>query len=270
MTSFIPVLIGLLTGTLVGASAIGSGSLVTPLLLLLTPVPAGAAIGTSLALASLTKLAGFAAHRQQGNVHGGLSAWLIAGALPGAVLAGLLLERWQQAVSAAQMRSVVGVLLMALALVLLLASARSVSASAEASEEEPGAPAPLPGRTRLQAFVVGGVVALVVTLTSVGSGGLLLLVLLLWTPACTRSASAWLGKLVGTTTVYGLAATLLGGAAHLVMRNVDPALLALLAAGSIPGVLVGSRLTRWIPERYYQAGIGGLNLLLGLRLAWGA
>ncbi len=250
----VPV-IGLLSGALVGASAIGSGSLVLPLLLLLTPLPADAAVGTSLALAAGTKLVGYLAHRQMAQVNGGLGWRLVASALPGSVAAALLLRAWPGAsLPAAYVRQAIGMLLVALAILLLLVARRT------------SIPAGLGGDTihsHRSALVVGATVSFLVTLTSVGSGSLLMLFLLLWRPA-------WHGELVGTATFYGLVLAWFGTLAHLALHNVDFRLLAQLAAGSVPGVLVGARLPRWIPERSYQLGIAGLNLALGLRLACSA
>ena len=303
----IGVLIGLVSGTVVGASAIGSGSLVIPLLLLFTPVSAGTAIGTSVALATVTKFAGYLSHRRLGNVHLGLGRWLILGAVPGTAAAALLLSRVQDVVLVnGQARQLFGLLLIMLALVLLAATARPFSlatpgppseepaseeppseepasqepasqepasqepasqepASQEPASQEPASQEPEPvGRDmRVFALLVGAAISFAVTLTSIGSGGLLMLALLLWRPA-------WLGQLVGTATFYGLIATLFGSVAHLALGSIDPYLLVPLAAGSIPGVLFGSRLTRRIPEVYYQTGIAALNLALGLRLAWAA
>ena len=263
----IGVLIGLVSGTVVGASAIGSGSLVIPLLLLFTPVSASTAVGTSVALATVTKLAGYLSHRQLGNVHLGLGRWLILGAVPGTAAAALLLSLVQDVVLVnGQARQLFGLLLIVLAIVLLAATARPfILAAPQPPSQEPASADPEPvGRDmRVFALLVGAAISFTVTLTSIGSGGLLMVALLLWRPA-------WLSQLVGTAIFYGLIATLFGTVAHLALENIDPYLLAQLAAGSIPGVLLGSRLTRRIPEVYYQTGIGALNLALGLRLAWAA
>ncbi len=263
----IGVLIGLVSGTVVGASAIGSGSLVIPLLLLFTPASAGTVVGTSVALATVTKLAGYLSHRRLGNVHLGLGRWLILGAVPGTAAAALLLSRVQDVVLVnGQARQLFGLLLIMLALVLLAATARPFSLATPAPpSEQPASEQPEPvGRDmRVFALLVGAAISFAVTLTSIGSGGLLMLALLLWRPA-------WLGQLVGTATFYGLIATLFGTVAHLALGNIDLYLLVPLAAGSIPGVLFGSRLTRRIPEVYYQTGIAALTLALGLRLAWAA
>lgn len=256
------VVIGLLTGTLVGASAIGSGSLVLSLLLLLTPIPAATAVGTCLALATGTKLVGYLTHRQMGHVNLGLGKWLIAGAVPGAIVAAtVLLALRDAAISPVRTRQAVGVLLALMAVALLLAPL--LIREAKSSGSVP---------TRGRALLIGAGVALVVGVTAIGSGGLLMLALLLWRQNSSASEGTERShpELVGTTIFYGLAATLLGALAHLAVQNVDMSLLAQLAAGSVPGVLIGTRLTRLIPERFYQLGVAGLNLVLGLRLAWGA
>jgi len=268
------VIIGLLTGFLVGASAIGSGSLVTPLLLLLTPVPTGTAIGTSLALAAGTKLFGYVAHHRMGHIHHRLGAMVIAGALPGTAAAALLLAGLRRSTLAAiPARQAVGVLLVLLAGLLLLAP----RCGRLFAQKGPAARARTRGTTMpgTAALLTGAAVSLVVTLTSIGSGGLLMLCFLLWrpVPGSSRMSEQEAGRLplcslVGTATLCGLVATLFGTLAHIALDNINGRLLAELASGSLPGVLLGARLSRRIPEGYYTAGIAGLNLLLGLRLAW--
>ncbi len=248
------LIIGLFTGVLVGASSVGSGSLVTPLLLLFTSVPAGAAVGTSLALASGTKLLGYLAHRRMGQVDHRLGFWLVLGAVPGTVAAGLVLGAIQRVeLPASSLRHAAGFFLMLLA-VLIWLGANSMWPR-QASAHQSGDKSPH------SKIAIGAVIAFVVTLTSVGSGGLVIMLLLWWRP------NVPVCRLVGTTIFYGLVATLLGASAHLALSNVDARLLLQLAAGTVPGVLLGARLSRIIPERYAQTGIAGLNMLLGLRLA---
>ncbi|HLL50698.1 MAG TPA: TSUP family transporter, partial [Thermomicrobiales bacterium] len=68
-------------------------------------------------------------------------------------------------------------------------------------------------------------------------------------------------KLVGTDVAH---AFLLVGAAAIahffVLQDVDVALAGKLLVGSIPGVLIGSRLTVWVPRRPLQAGLAVLLL----------
>ena len=261
----VEVLIGLMTGMLVGASAIGSGSLVTPLLLLWTAVPAPVAIGTSLALATGTKLSGYIAHRHLGHVDFKLGTWLLAGAIPGTIAAVFVLVPLKATLLPSDGgRQIVGLLLMVLAALLFWTPQRQAGSGGDAAVEEQAAPEPsrVIGK---RGSLVGALVSFIVTLTSVGSGGLLMLALMLWQPKSGRRYTP--GSLVGTVTFYGLVVTVLGAGAHVALNHVDFVLLAGLLAGSVPGVLLGARFTRLIPERYYQKGIAGLNLALGLRLA---
>ena len=61
-------------GFVVGATGVGGGSLMTPLLTLVFNVPAQIAVGTDLLFAAITKSGGVLAHTRRGNVH-----WAITG-----------------------------------------------------------------------------------------------------------------------------------------------------------------------------------------------
>ena len=101
-----------------------------------------------------------------------------------------------------------------------------------------------------------------VALTSIGSGSLLIVFLLLLTPYP-------LGELVGTDILYGLATMALAGFMHVRMGHFDSNLLLRLAVGSLPGVVIGSRLTKIIPERYFSWLFTVLYFSLGARLLVG-
>jgi uncharacterized membrane protein YfcA len=60
---------GFAVGLLVGLTGVGGGSLMTPLLTLMFGISPTVAVGTDLAFASATKVAGTFAHRFRGNVH---------------------------------------------------------------------------------------------------------------------------------------------------------------------------------------------------------
>lgn len=109
---------------------------------------------------------------------------------------------------------------------------------------------------------VGAVVGFLVSMTSVGSGSLLMIALLALVPLP-------LGSLVGTDLLYGLVTTALAGSLHWGMGNFDTSLFLLLLAGEVPGVIIGSRLTRRIPERVFTWMFCILYFLLGARLLTG-
>jgi uncharacterized membrane protein YfcA len=77
---------GFAVGILVGLTGVGGGSLMTPLLTLMFGINPTVAVGTDLAFASVTKVAGTFAHRYRGTVHWQIVKHLSIGALPAAVM----------------------------------------------------------------------------------------------------------------------------------------------------------------------------------------
>ena len=115
---------------------------------------------------------------------------------------------------------------------------------------------------RLKLVAVGALVGFLVAMTSIGSGSLLMVFLLLLTPYP-------LGELVGTDILYGLATMALAGSLHMRMGHFDSGLFLHVVIGSLPGVVVGSRLTKIIPERYFSWLFTVLYFSLGARLLVG-
>ena len=72
--------------------------------------------------------------------------------------------------------------------------------------------------------------------------------------------------LVGTDIAFGLVTMALAGSFHFWMGHFNGRLFFQLAAGSLPGVMLGSRLTRWIPERYFSWLFSAVYFSLGARL----
>lgn len=88
------IVAGFGVGILVGLTGVGGGSLMTPILTLFFNVVPGVAVGTDLAFASITKVAGTVAHRYRGTVHWSIVRLLCIGALPAAVIAALFLKQF--------------------------------------------------------------------------------------------------------------------------------------------------------------------------------
>ena len=99
------IILGLVTGLLIGLTGTGGGVLLTPLLLLLTSFPTTVIIGTSLLVGAVTKAAGAIEHRRLGHVHGRLALLLIAGSVPGALSGVLLIQKIQSVFLASQLDS---------------------------------------------------------------------------------------------------------------------------------------------------------------------
>ncbi len=252
-------LLGFITGTLIGLTGTGGGVLLTPLLLLFTPYPAVVVIGTDIVNGAVTKLLGVLEHRKWGHVHGRLAAFLIAGSVPG-TLAGILFVIFLKTHLAAGqldhlLKSTLAVVLFGVSLFLPWARKGNGDLPRALPNLE------LTGE-RLRLMAVGAVVGFLVALTSIGSGSLLMVFLLLLIPLP-------IAGLVGTDLLFGLATMALAGSLHLGMGHFDRSLFLHLIAGSLPGVVLGSRLTRHIPERYFSWLFSVLYFSLGARLLVG-
>jgi len=120
-------------------------------------------------------------------------------------------------------------------------------------------PAGIPICRRAGVIAIGALGGFLVGLTSVGSGSLILALLVLVAPFSAE-------KLVGTDIAH---ATLLVGTAalaHLYLGYVDLALVGQLLIGSVPGVLLGSRLTLRVPRHVLQVGLTGLLMASAVQL----
>jgi hypothetical protein len=115
-------------------------------------------------------------------------------------------------------------------------------------------------RDRVAAVLIGLFGGFIVGLTSVGTGVFFGLTMLIVFPL--RSA-----KVVGTDVFHAAALLWVAGAAHLVAGNVDSRAVAALLAGSIPGVLIGSRQTLRLDERTLRASLAVVLLGSGVALA---
>jgi len=252
-------LLGFVTGTLIGLTGTGGGVLLTPLLLVLTPYPALVIIGTDIVNGAVTKLLGVLEHRRLGQVHWRLAGFLIAGSVPG-TLAGVLLVSFLKA--HLMPGELDRVLKMVLALTLFCVSI-SLPFVRNGTPRWGEAVLRHSSTTETAKLVaVGALVGCMVAVTSIGSGSLLMVFLLLLIPLP-------LGLLVGTDILFGLATMALAGSLHLWMGHFDGGLFLRLAAGALPGVILGSRLTHRIPERYFSWLFSILYFSLGARLLVG-
>lgn len=248
-------LLGFLTGILIGLTGTGGGSVLTPLLLVFTPFPVLVVIGTDLVASAATKLVGFVEHWRLGRIYWRLAGYIVLGSLPGSLL-GILFIRILKANLSAQtldysLKAFVGVVLFAASLSLPYVRKRKKLGG--------GAPAWTHGVTHRGFLLVGAVVGFLVAMTSVGSGSLLMVFMLLVAPMP-------IAELVGTDILLGLATTALAASLHVWMGHFNESLFLGLLLGSLPGVVVGSWFSHRIPERYFSWLLSVLYFSLGARL----
>ena len=249
------VLFGLGVGILVGLTGIGGGSLMTPLLVLFAGIHPVVAIGTDLAYGAVTKTVGGWRLLRSGTVDLGVSMWLAVGSVPGS-----LLGVWAIDVLHHQYGDQLDTILLvaiAVALVVVAVSilARALFLHSLIARERHAVP--LTPRVRSGAVGLGLVLGLLVGMTSVGSGALIGLVLILvfhLTPH----------RVVGTDVFHAAILLWAAGLAHWVSGNVDLVLMANILIGSLPGIWLGTALLPRIPAQGLRPALG--CVLLGSAL----
>jgi len=248
------VVFGLGVGILVGLTGIGGGSLMTPLLILAGTSPV-VAIGTDLAYGAVTKTVGGWRCLRNGTVDLRLSSWLAAGSMPGSLLGVWTVERLHAAHGDAFEPWLLGALAVALLLVAAAILFRSLFMPHLVEQERETAE--LDARRRALTVAIGVVLGFILGLTSVGSGALIGLALILVFKLTPH-------RVVGTDVFHAAVLLWTAGLAHLVGGNVDLLLMANILLGSLPGVWIGTGLLARVPVDGLRPALG--VVLLGAAL----
>lgn len=245
---------GFVTGLLVGMTGMGGGSLMTPMLIFLFNFNPSTAIGTDILHGAIFKSFGAVRHRRLGTVRARLGAWMLLGSAPSSLLgvwvATYLTDRYGDSVDSVQGRVLGFTLLFGALAFLAKALAHGGSASVLGR---------LTRRDRIVAISIGAVGGFIVGLTSVGSGTLFALAMLLAYPLAAK-------YVVGTDIFHAAALLLVAGVGHLVAGNVDLAAISWLLVGSIPGVLIGSQISVGLPETVLRLALAAALALSGVKL----
>jgi uncharacterized membrane protein YfcA len=249
---------GFLVGAVVGLTGVGGGALMTPILVLMFGVSPALAVGTDLWFAAITKTVGGFVHNQRGGVDWQVLRRLCLGSLP---TAGLTLL-WLNASGIDKIDQ--GFILTALGGVLLLTAIAIIfRSSTQAFGTKLRTAAPLQFKRMQPALTViaGSILGLLVTLTSVGGGALGIVMLVFLYPLRLSPA-----RLVGTDIVHAIPLTVIAGLGYLWMGSVDLLLLAKLLLGSVPGIIIGAKLSSKVSERQLRFAIAAILSVVGIKL----
>ena len=249
-------------GLLVGLTGAGGGALMTPMLILLFNVKPAAAISSDLVAAVVMRPVGSLVHMRRGTVNYRLVGWMCAGSVPMAFLGAYLLHllgasSGQQ--GAAQQQKVE----IALGAALLVGTAAMVlrswldQRSGQARTQSVGAVGVKPAAT----IAIGAVGGLVVGMTSVGSGSLMIVLLLFTYPALAA------GQLVGTDLTQAVPLTASAALGALLFGHVQFGLTTAVIIGSVPAVLIGSLLSSRAPDKCIRPVITFVIFASGLKYA---
>ena len=248
---------GFFVGALVGLTGVGGGSLMTPLLVLLFGIHANTAVGTDLLYAAATKTVGTAVHGASKTVDWGIVGRLAAGSVPATVLTLLVLSRFEKAMGAANhiITFVLGVALIATAIAILF---RRVIIEFFQKRMGPQGPKHATAITVL----LGAILGVLVSLSSVGAGAIGVTVLLILYPALPAA------RLVGSGIAHAVPLTLIAGIGHWLIGSVDFHLLFSLLIGSIPGIIIGSLVAARVPDQVLRPMLASTLALVGGKLVF--
>jgi hypothetical protein len=242
-------------GLLVGMTGAGGGALMTPMLILLFGVTPSAAISSDLVAAVVMRPIGAAVHLRRGTVNRRLVGWMVVGSVPMAFLGAYLLHLMGDSKSAqTNIDRVLGAALLvgASAMVLRYVLDRR-SGQKRVGLIEHVTPRPL---ATVAIGMLGGVV---VGLTSVGSGSLMIVLLLFLYPAIGAS------QLVGTDLTQAVPLTLAAALGALAFGHVEFGVTVSLVIGSVPAVFIGSLVSSSAPDRFVRPAITFVIFASGLK-----
>ena len=251
------IIAGGAVGIAIGLTGVGGGSLMTPLLILFG-FPYHVAIGTDLLYAGITKAGGILPHHRQRTISWPIVLWLAAGSIPASLLTATLLSHVFEDPTQYQalLTRSLGLMLVLTAVVVFLRD-RFIGNRPATN----GGDSNQPSATKLRwTLLMGVVLGVFVTLSSVGAGAVCAAFLMLLYPHLPAI------KVVGTDIVHAVPLTLIAGLGHLIiLGNVDFVLLAGLLVGSLPAITLASRFANRIPNGVLQKILAALLMGLGIK-----
>lgn len=250
------VLFGLGVGVLIGLTGIGGGALMTPLLIVALGVHPVVAVGTDLTYGALTKTLGGYKHLRKGTVDLGVSKWLAYGGVPGSLAGVLIVDALRSAYGSSFNDALIGCIAGALVIVAVVVLIRTLLFSHLAERER--ADYAFTPRAKIAAVALGLVLGTILGMTSVGSGALIgvaMIVIFRLTPRRVAGSSVFLAALL----------LWVAGLAQVASGNVDFGLVGNILIGSVPGVWIGAHFVDRVPDQALRVTLGAV--LLGSALA---
>jgi uncharacterized membrane protein YfcA len=246
---------GLLVGLLVGLTGVGGGSLMTPLLMLVFGFHPSTAVGTDLLFAAVTKSVGTTIHNAGKSVDWRIVGWLATGSIPATILTLIVIGHLGTTSKSVTtlISLVLGVALLLSALSLIVKD--RVLAIAIRRNPDFGLHTSL-----WLTILVGFVVGVVVSISSVGAGAIGTIALLFLYPRLP------VVKIVGSDIAHAVPLTLIAGIGHWYLGAVNFRLLEALLVGSIPGILLGSFGARYVSEAWLKPALSVVLVLVGIKM----
>lgn len=251
---------GLLVGTAVGATGVGGGSLMTPILIMFYGISPAVAVGTDLLYASISKAFGVVLHGRNGSLDWKIVAWLSAGSVPAALLTVLFVHLHGVDDELNRIiKLVLAVAVMITATVSIFQDRfwRALQRNRSDVVEWLHGPGQRP-----MTVVCGVLIGTVVTISSVGAGVIGMMMLLLLYPKHSPIG------LVGSDLAHAVLITGIAGLGHAGIGTVNYSMLLYLLVGALPGIWIGSRIGFRLSDQALKRTIAGLLIFISTTMLW--
>jgi uncharacterized membrane protein YfcA len=248
---------GFAVGMLVGMTGVGGGALMTPLLILLFGVHPATAVGTDLIYAAATKTGGSLVHGLARSIDWRVVRRLASGSIPATLVTLAVLSHFNLNGDAARslITFVLSITLFATAFVLVFGEPIAAMYRARVAKLDPR-------RTAVITVLVGAMLGVLVTISSVGAGAIGVIALILLYPQMPMA------KVVGSDIAHAVPLTLVAGLGHWTMGSVDWHIITSLLVGSLPGIFAGSYFAIRIPERALRLILATTLFVVASRIAY--
>lgn len=246
---------GLIVGIVVGLTGMGGGALMTPILVIGFGIEPLAAVSSDLVAAVVMKPIGGSIHFRRGTVHTGLVKWLALGSVPGALIGSYIVSHLSGDVGDT-IKTVLGVVLIIAAGAMVVRGYLSRHRT-DGVEGDDALRVPVKRAATLTIGFLGGTI---VGMTSVGSGSLMIVALMLLYPTLSSK------ELVGTDLVQAVPLVLAAAIGHLIWGEFEFGLTSSLLIGAVPGVIIGAHVSSRAPDAIIRPILVLVLALSGLKL----
>jgi uncharacterized membrane protein YfcA len=243
-------------GFLVGMTGVGGGSLMTPLLIMLFGIHPATAVGTDLLYAAATKTGGSLVHGLARSIHWGVVGLLACGSLPASILT--LTVLWRLNLNGEMARSLINLVLSG---ALFLTAAALIFRNVIMERYRHRFDRLSPAATSLITVLVGVLLGVIVSISSVGAGAVGVMALLLLYPRLPMA------RIIGSDIAHAVPLTLVAGSGHWIMGAVDWHLMGSLLVGSLPGIVIGSYWAVRVPETALRLVLAITLIVVATKLA---
>ena len=236
-------------------TGVGGGSLMTPILVLLFGFHPATAVGTDLLYASVTKSVGTVVHHKGQTVDWHIVGGLALGSVPAAIVTLFVMSK--VGVTGSQQALILNALLGGALLLTAIAIFLRPAILRWAGPHFQGLPE---SKISHWTVILGAILGVLVSVTSIGAGALGTTALLILYPRLPVS------RIAGSDIAHAVPLTLIAGMGHWLMGSIDLRLMGSLLIGSIPGIIAGSLLGSRSSDRLLRPVLATTLFVVSIRL----